>query len=266
LVLLGHPVAHSLSPAIQNAALKRAGLPITYEAVDVPPPELGARIAWCLSERVAGNVTVPHKEAVADACSSLTPVAKRAAAANVFWVERGALMGDNTDVPGFLDAAATLLGEVPVDARVAVLGAGGSAAAVLLAITQWPGARARVWARSLDRAAALCSRFPDMTSVAATPHEAARDATIVVNATPIGLTDDSMPLDPSALPPTAAAIDLVYRRAGTAWVRALRARNHVATDGLPMLIAQGALAFKRWFGFEPDKSAMWDAARAHTRD
>ena len=232
----------------------------------MPPPELDARIAWCLSERVAGNVTVPHKEAVARACSSLSPVAERAGAANVFWVERGALMGDNTDVPGFLDAAEKLLGMAPVDARIALFGAGGSAAAVLLALTEWPGARALVWARSRARAAALCSRFPDVASLAATLYEAARPATIVVNATPIGLTDDSMPLDPSAMPAGAAAMDLVYRPGETAWVRALRARGHLACDGLPMLIAQGALAFERWFGFEPDRSAMWEAARADRRD
>ncbi len=261
-MLLGHPVAHSLSPAIQNAALRSAGIPLTYEAIDVPPGALVARLEACVAEHAAGNVTVPYKERVAAACARRSAVAERVGAVNVFWVEHEALVGDNTDVPGFQEAVVALLGAVPTDARVALLGAGGSAAAVVVAAAGWPGARVRVWGRSPGRAAALCARFPALASMAASATGAVCDATIVINATPVGLRDDTYPLDPTELPTGAAVVDLAYRPGETAWVRAARARGHRACDGLPMLVAQGALAFERWFGIAADREAMWSAARS----
>jgi shikimate dehydrogenase len=133
---------------------------------------------------------------------------------------------------------------------------------VAAAAERWVGARVRVWGRSPGRAASLCARFPTLASVAPTAQEAVRDATLVVNATPMGLSDDAYPVDPAALPTGAAVVDLAYRPGETAWVRAARTRGARACDGLPMLIAQGALAFERWFGVAADREAMWAAARA----
>jgi shikimate dehydrogenase len=87
---------------------------------------------------------------------------------------------------------------------------------------------------------------------------------LVVNATTIGLTGHDHPIDPTLLPPGADVIDLVYRPGETAWARAARARGHRATDGLSMLVEQGALAFERWFGITPDHNAMWRAAQSST--
>ena len=102
LVLLGHPLGHSLSPALQNAALRAAGIPLTYEPVDVPRSVLDDTLADLRRKRAAGNVTIPHKEAVRAACDRLTDTARAVGAVNTFWTAvDGALVGDNTDVGGF---------------------------------------------------------------------------------------------------------------------------------------------------------------------
>lgn len=262
LVLLGHPVAHSLSPLFQTAALARAGIAVAYDALDVAPASLPALLDALVRERVAGNVTIPFKHAVAARCTRRTAIAEQTGAVNTFWVEDGALVGDNTDGPAFHDVAVALLGGVPAGACVAVLGAGGAAAAVVAAAAAWPGVEIRVWGRTRERATALAARWESVASVAATARDAVRGASLVVNATPVGLHDESIaPIDPAALPGDCAVLDLVYGPGETAWVRAARARGHRAADGLGMLIAQGALAFERWFGTAPDRAAMWDAVR-----
>ncbi len=260
LVLVGHPVAHSLSPAMQNAALRAAGIALTYESVDVLPGDLEATLAQLVQGRAAGNVTVPHKEAAARFCGRVTAVAQRAGAVNTFWVEDDALVGDNTDVAGFHNAVIRLSGRVPSHARIAVLGAGGAAAAVLTAISEWPGCEARVWNRTPERVGALLARFPGVGVAVSTIPEALADAALVVHATTIGMSREDVPFDPALLPRGADAIDLVYRPGETAWVRAARTCGHRACDGLTMLVEQGALAFERWFGRPGDRAAMWSAA------
>jgi shikimate dehydrogenase len=277
-VLLGHPVAHSLSPTFQNAALRHAGVPLAYEALDVPPSALADVLRGLVRQRGAGNVTIPHKEEVARRCDRLTDIATRAGAVNTFWTGGdGALVGDNTDVGG-VDALARLaLGRAPANLRIALLGAGGSAAAVLAAAERWPGCYVGVWGRTSDRAAALVERFPGFTHAVATVDNAVRDADLVINATPVGLHDDAVPVDVAALRKAATVMDLVYRRdslaevrpdvtpalrrAETPWVRRARARGLRAVDGLAMLVEQGALAFERWLGTVPDRDVMWAAVR-----
>jgi shikimate dehydrogenase len=261
LVLLGHPVAHSLSPAFHNAALRSAGLPLEYRALDVAPAELADVLRALVARGAAGNVTAPHKRAVFALCDERTEVAERASAVNTWWTRDGALVGDNTDVGGFEAAVAGLLGRRPANQRVALLGAGGAAAAVLVAAERWPNSYVRVHARTAGRAIALCEPFADHAHAARTLDEALDGATLVVNATPVGMSDDLMPLAPERIPRKSAAVDLVYRRGETAWVRALRARRRLAVDGLPMLIEQGALAFERWFGEAANREAMWNAVR-----
>lgn len=259
LVLLGHPVAHSLSPRFQGAALARAGIPLAYEALDVPPSELSTTMRALRGVHAAGNVTIPHKSAMALLCDRVTPIAARTRAVNTFWHEAEELVGDNTDVGGFDALVATLYGVAPRNARVALIGAGGAAAAVCEAISHWDGARVFIVARRPASASALAERYPDLAARAGSLSEGIHDATLVVNATPVGLTGDAMPVDPELLPRDAYVIDLAYRAGETAFVRAARARAHRAADGLAMLVEQGALAFERWFGIAPDRTAMWEA-------
>ena len=261
LVLLGHPVAHSISPRIQNAALRAAAIPLAYEALDVEPALLHETLSQLGVERAAGNVTVPHKEAVASQCTRLTPLAERVGAVNTFWHERGALVGDNTDVGGLDSTVKALLGEAVHSARVALVGAGGSAAAVLTAAEGWGSARVNVYNHHMPRAQRLASRFSTIASAVSTLADALDGATLVVNATPIGMRDDAFPVPLDMLPPGAAVFDLVYRPSETAWVSAARTAGHRAADGMGMLMEQGALAFERWFGVAPDRPAMWRAMR-----
>lgn len=268
LVLIGHPVSHSLSPVFQSAALRAAGIAATYEAVDVAPADLPGMVARMRSERLRGNVTVPHKEAFHAHCDIVGDVARRVGAVNCFWCDSaGQLHGENTDVGGFDAAARRLLADLPAHAldvlpspagqTVALLGAGGAAAAVCEAVAGWPGARLRIHTRTPARAEKLRARHTDVVEVVASAEAALRGATLVVNATPIGLHDDRMPVDPAALGNASAVLDLVYRRQRTPWVQACRGRSLRAHDGLGMLLEQGALSFERWFGLVPDREAMW---------
>ena len=261
LVLLGHPVAHSRSPRMQDAALRNAGIPLRYEALDVAPPDLDAVLDALIAGHAAGNVTIPHKLRVAERCLVRLPAAERTGAVNTFWVEDGALVGDNTDVDGFDEAVRSLLGAPPAGIGVALIGAGGAAAAVLAAIERWGGCRVRVYNRTAARAQALAARFDAVAAVAATPEEATAGASLVVNATSLGLHDDTLPVSVHRLDPSTAVVDLVYRSGGTALVRAARARGLRAADGLAMLVGQGARAFERWFGIVPDRRVMWEALR-----
>lgn len=271
LVLLGHPVSHSLSPIFQNAALAAAGIDLRYETMDVAPEELGGALSLLAAERAAGNVTIPHKQRVREACASVTPLAERVGATNVFWTgDDGRLTGDNTDVGGFDAAVRALLGDAPRDITVGVLGAGGAAAAVLAAVEQWPGCDAHVYNRTPERAELLCARFGSFAR-AVDDAGVVGGAQLVVNATSVGLHDvrgaSPFPLDPAFIAPESAVVDLVYRAGETAWVRAARARGHRACDGLPMVVEQGALAFERWFGVTPDRAAMWSAvSKLHQSD
>jgi shikimate dehydrogenase len=288
LVLLGHPVSHSLSPRFQQAALDAAALPLRYDAVDTPPEQLTTTLAVLAHERAVGNVTIPHKEAVFAACAIRSDVAVRVGAVNTFaHDEAGRLCGHNTDVAGALGAMRAVLGPRP-PARVVVLGSGGAAAAVLEALRLAGTTHVALAARTLARADALAARvglpvtthpMPDGASVpsasvrsanarsagapsaiapaAAALRAALRDADLVVNTTPRGLTDDALPVEPSALGAQTAVLDLVYRPGETPWVHACRAAGHAAEDGLRMLVEQGAEAWAWWFGVVPDREAMW---------
>lgn len=260
LVLLGSPVSHSLSPRFQGAALKAAGVDATYEALDVAPHQLLPVLHALRADGVAGNVTIPHKRAVHDACDDLTPMARAAGAVNTFWCDGDRLVGDNTDVGGF-DAAVTALGSRKDGAVVACVGAGGAAAAVCLATASWAGARVRLVGRNPAAMEALAARFPHVT--VADPATWWQGVTLAVNATPVGMTDDRLPFDPARLPADGDVMDLVYRVDETPLVRAARRSGRRAIDGLEMLLQQGALAFERWFGVVPDLAAMRAAVARH---
>lgn len=262
LVLIGHPVAHSFSPTIQNAALRAALIPLEYTACDVASGELSTALHHLIIENSAGNVTIPHKQAIVSLCNKLTPIAQRAGAVNTFWTASGELVGDNTDVAGFDVAARSLLetNGRPLPRRITLLGAGGAASAIALATEGWPSARVTVWSRTAARMDELAQRFGHVRVATDLPGALA-DAELVINATPIGLESDDFPVETGALPPESVVMDLVYRQRETAWVHAARRSGHPAADGLTMLVEQAALAFQRWFGFEPDRAAMWRSVR-----
>jgi shikimate dehydrogenase len=284
LVLLGHPVSHSLSPIFQDAALRSAGLSATYDALDVTADALPKVLRDLARSGVAGNVTIPHKENIAAACVRLTDIASRVGAVNTFWHEKGQLIGDNTDVAGARTAIAFVLQvqtagataplttvTVPdqTDAptaplRVALLGAGGAAAAVIVALETFAPVHIVMHARTPERAASLLTRLGVTAQIASSAGDAVRDAHLVINSTPVGLRDKEFPVAVELLAPGARVLDLIPRGGETAWVHACRQQGHVAEDGTRMLVEQGAAAFERWFDMVPDRASMWRALKAHT--
>lgn len=266
LFLIGHPVAHSLSPLMQNAAIEAAGLEATYEAIDVSPDALATKLDDMRAMRAAGNFTVPHKRPAMRHMQKCTSVAMRAGAVNTFWVdENSELAGDNTDVTGFAGMVNAVLSDIPAQARVAIIGAGGAAAAVVTAVEAWPSATVTVHARDLSRAVAIRMRHSVVVRACSMRDPCLGDADIVVNATSLGLAAaDSLPVELDRLAPGAVVLDLVYGRDETKFVRAARERGHVAADGLLMLLHQGAAAFERWFGTPPNKEVMWAALAGAT--
>ena len=276
LVLLGHPVAHSLSPQMHNAALHSAGLPQRYQSVDVDDFDLATAIRNLWGENGAGNVTVPHKGAVFALCDVTTPVASRAGAVNTFWFDDDALVGHNTDVAAAKLTIEALVPEGLEGMKCAVIGAGGAAAAVLLALENLQVAEVRIHSRTAGRARRLANRVSVNATECDTLEDAMSGAALVVNSTPVGLTGQEVPFDVGLLDPGAALFDLTYRArnrasypdssetgaiaddllADTPLVLAAVARGIRAVSGLDMLVEQGALAFECWFGTEAPREVM----------
>lgn len=241
LVVIGDPIAHSLSPAMHNAALTALGVDAVYVPIQADGIAVAHVIKGCEAAGIAGNVTVPHKVAVAQLLIRLTPLAKELGAVNTFWADGGRLTGDNTDVAGLLDALA------PLDPRAPwlVAGTGGSARAVAAAARE-RSATLLVRSREPARAAEFAAWARDI-GVDAAPDDG-RPVRTAINATPLGLRpDDPHPFPADRLTGCRAALDLVYWPGGTGWIRACRTRGMRAADGRTMLIAQGAYSLERFF-------------------
>jgi len=258
LTVIGDPVAHSLSPAMHNAACRALGLDAVYVALQVSPASLPAVLAMQAAVGGAGNVTVPHKEAVERSVARKTDVCARVGACNTFWTEEGgALIGDNTDVFG-VAAALDTIGAAHKGERWLVVGTGGSARAAAVTAAD-RGATLFVRSRDASRAKAFATWATGIgvpTTVANGPIE----VDVAINATPLGLAGhDPLPVDLNHIPGVQRALDLVYAPGETRWVHALRERGIEATDGREMLVQQGAAAFERFF---PGTDAPTEVMRA----
>ncbi|HUL04600.1 MAG TPA: shikimate dehydrogenase [Gemmatimonadales bacterium] len=244
LAVLGDPVDHSLSPAMHNAACQALGIDAVYVALRCPEGALPALLSAWAAVGGAGNVTVPHKEAVERLVARKTDLCARVGACNTFWTERGELVGDNTDVAG----VAAALREIGVDGggRWLLIGTGGAARAVAIA-----AAEARAELQVLSRDAERAQRFADWARGRGADAQPARGTLapdVAINSTPMGLKEsDPLPFDPARAPGLRAALDLVYAPRETRWVRALRGAGVRAGDGREMLVQQGAAAFARFF-------------------
>lgn len=257
--VIGHPIAHSRSPMLHGYWLAQHGIDATYERRDVAPAALGSFIA---EFRVAGfvgcNVTVPHKTAIVAHLDRLDPAAEAIGAVNTLWWEGEALVGGNTDVPGFL---ANLDEQVPgwdqPGARAVMLGAGGAARAAIVALRQ-RGLRVAVVNRSRAGAAVLAQRFG--TGVADHAWEdlpaLLPGADLLVNATSLGMKGQPpLDLDLALLPTHGIVHDVVYIPLQTRLLADAAALGLRTVDGLGMLLHQAAPAFARWFATAPEVTA-----------
>ena len=255
LTIIGDPVAHSLSPAMHNAACRALGIDAVYLALRVPAAAVSTVLNALAATGGAGNVTVPHKEAVERSVTRKTDVCVRAGACNTFWTENGTLVGDNTDVAGVRAALAALGG---AGRRWLVIGTGGSARAVAVAAAD-EGAALWVRSRHPDRARDFAV-WAKQLGVRAEAAHGPLEVDTAINATPLGLAEgDPLPIDPKDLRGARMALDLVYAHGGTRWVRTLQAKGLTASDGREVLVRQGAAAFRRFF---PGTAAPVEVMRA----
>jgi shikimate dehydrogenase len=247
--VLGHPVAHSRSPAMHNAAFADLGLDWHYVKLPVPP-ELFEETVRALpgSGYLGANVTIPHKLRALAVADSATEAARAIGAANTLTFGNEGIDADNTDAGGFLAA----LGDSPQGRRALVLGAGGAARAVVWALVEAGAAEVSIWNRTPERADELAATFHARAVHRPEP------ADIVVNSTSVGLHEGSLPLE--GLDPPAVAVEMVYGGAATPFGDWARSGGSRIVDGIEILVRQGALSFTRWTGREPSLDVMRAAA------
>jgi shikimate dehydrogenase len=255
-VLIGHPVAHSLSGAMQQAAFDDQGIDATYELWDRPPLGLADAIAELRGDDFLGaNVTIPHKERIVPLVDRLTDEAHVTGAVNTITKEGKRLVGHNTDVPGFRVALDRLVGKQKMPRHAVVLGAGGGARAVVYGLITEGFQRIVVFNRHLHRAEGLVKHFgrsaAHMELKAMPWHESIIESElaktkVLVNATSIGLSGDVTPVAGEIIPPELLVLDLIYNR--TRFLREAEAAGSTVQDGELMLLHQGAAAFTLWTG------------------
>jgi shikimate dehydrogenase len=258
--VLGWPVAHSLSPTMQNAALEAAGLAgWHYQLLPVPPALFAETVTALPAAGFRGaNVTIPHKEAALALATGAADRARAIGAANtLLFGDDGGIWADNTDAPALIHA---LQRQIDIRASSAlVLGAGGSARAAVWALSDAGAGDVRIWNRTPQRAGELAASF----GARAVSDAGELDADILINCTSVGLqeTDElaALTLRPESLVHHRVIVDFVYRWGGTPLLRAAQAAGVPTVDGLELLIGQGALAFELFTGRPAPLQAMRSA-------
>lgn len=258
--VIGHPINHSRSPLIHGTWLAEHGIDGSYEAIDVAPAELPAFFARLRNgEFAGGNVTIPHKEAVFALCDSVDPLAKTIGAVNTLVVSDGKVHGTNTDYLGFLgnlDAGAPGWSD-NLDAAI-VLGAGGAARAILVALSSRGVKQVHILNRTLANAAQLAADIegPFSAHGYGAFAELAPKAGLVVNTSSIGMHGTRFEgLDLALLPSNGLVTDIVYIPQVTPLLADAKALGLRTVDGLGMLLHQAVPGFEAWFGIRPTVTA-----------
>lgn len=272
-VLIGHPVAHSLSAAMQQAAFDAVGIDARYELWDRTPLQLADAIGEVRADDILGaNLTIPHKERVVPLIDRATEEATATGAVNTLTREGRRLVGHNTDVAGFEAALDRLVGRQKMPRQAVLLGAGGGARAVVFGLIREGFQRIVVFNRHLHRAESLVRHFSRSAAhmeLRAMPwHDSIIESElaktkVLINATSIGLNGDETPIPGTIIPGGLLVLDLIYRR--TRFLRDAEAAGSSGMDGETMLLHQGAAAFSLWTG-RPAPIDVMSAALAAARD
>jgi shikimate dehydrogenase len=278
--VIGSPVAHSLSPLLHNTAFAALGLGESWRsfAFEVPPGQAGTALDAMRAEDVTGlSVTMPHKADVADLVNECSDVARRLGAVNCVRQTEGRLFGTNTDGEGFVASLARGAAFEPAGKRCVVIGAGGAARAVMLALARAGAADVAVVNRTPERAFEAADLAGKKGTVVPLTEgaiaEAVGRADLVVNATPVGMagrTAGADPrkdplewlIDPVLLGPGQVTADLVYVPRPTPWLEQAAAAGATTVDGLGMLVHQAAAQLELWTSTPPPVEAMWQAVEA----
>jgi shikimate dehydrogenase len=258
LAVLGHPVSHSRSPAMQTAALEALGLEgWSYGAIDAAPEAFEMTVKELAEVGYAGvNVTVPHKQAALALAEEASEASQQIGAANTLVFDGKRIEAHNTDADGLLAS----LPDPPRGHRTLVLGAGGAARAAIWALL-WEGAEVEVWNRTPERAQALCA---EMGGKAITvPRQSEYD--LIVNTSAAGLRGEDpfehLPLDRGGFTDHQTVVDMVYGERHSRLLKAAEGARAAVVDGLEILVQQGARSLEIWTGMQPDLDVMREAAR-----
>ncbi|GAB4463010.1 MAG: shikimate dehydrogenase [Armatimonadaceae bacterium] len=263
----GYPVKHSASPAMHNAAFAALGLDWVYVPFEVAPDRVAEAVAGIRALNLVGvNVTIPLKELVPPHLDDLTERASALGAVNTIIHRDGTLIGDSTDGPGFLTALEHAGIGVGSGSNVVVLGAGGSARALVRALTE-AGASVTLANRNQERASALAAEvaLAPVTVIPLTEDAvgaALVGADVLVNTTSVGMypeTDALPPVPADALAPSVFVADLIYNPAETRLLSLARSRGCRTQNGIEMLVRQGAISFHHWTGIHPPVDVMRQA-------
>lgn len=276
LALTGYPLGHSLSPLIHSAALRACGLAGDYILRPVSPENISSELDFFAAELRTGqlhglNVTIPHKQAVVKICDELTPSAQKIGAVNLISLQGSKIIGDNSDARGFM-AALPPMQETweHRSCRALVLGAGGSARAVIFALAS-SGWEVFVTSRRIEQASQLvaelspsASALPPVAVTFPSDPEFLNSLGLVVNTTPLGMHPNSSgcpwPYGLS-LPPQAIIYDLVYNPRETTLLNIAASQGLRTLGGISMLVEQAAIAFECWTGHPSPRKAMYDAVK-----
>ena len=265
--IMGWPVEHSLSPAMQNAALEAAGLDYAYIALPTPPDRLAAAVEGLRALGFRGwNVTIPHKTAIIALLDEVSEDAGIIGAVNTVVHDGDILRGYNTDIVGFGMGLESL--GFPRGGHALVMGAGGAARAVIWSLVRSGAGRVSIGARNPEKAEKTAGDFrphAGATTIevlhleSAAFHEATAAADILVNTTPIGMypaVNAMPPVDLALLPARAPGYDIIYTPEKTRLLQEAEALGHPVQNGELMLAGQGAEAFRLWTGHSPDIGKM----------
>ena len=272
--LIGYPLSHSLSPKIHSAALQSCGLEGDYSLFPIHTDDqqsLGALLSRVRSGGIHGlNVTIPHKQNVIPLLDELTPTAQSIGAVNTIYLHNNKLVGDNTDALGFLSDLKRFLTTVTQrhgDLNTLVLGAGGSARAVVYALVS-DGWDVTIAARRIEQSQKLALQFGNVKAIEFNLQTfQCLNLQLIVNTTPVGMApdiDESPWPEKLPFPASAAIYDLVYNPPETKLVQEARCQGLSATTGLGMLIEQAALAFEIWTGYKLSREVMFEAVNQVT--
>jgi shikimate dehydrogenase len=271
ILLLGYPVAHSISPAFQQAALDHHSIEASYSARSTAPERLGEEIDLLRGDDCLGaNLTIPHKEQVGPLLDEIDPWAHKLGAVNTIVKDGGRLIGHNTDASAFIKTLKERAGFEPKGKSILLIGAGGAARSAAFSLAGEGIAALTIANRTASRARALARDVaPSLRSVEALPMEenalaeAAARADLIVNATSMGMGrgegQELSPLDATLIPSEVLVYDMVYTPPDTPLILEARRAGARTLGGLWMLIYQGAAAFELWTGREAPVDVMYAA-------
>ncbi|WP_026674611.1 shikimate dehydrogenase [Alkalihalobacterium bogoriense] len=257
--LLGNPVGHSLSPAMHNEMFTFLQLPHYYHAFNVEETQLEKAVAGIKALGIAGfNVTIPHKVAIMKYLDEIDDEAKKIGAVNTVVVEDGKLIGYNTDGRGYLESLLDVTGLTLQQKSVLVIGAGGAARAIVTVLVSHGVGDVTICNRTKEKANTLASETMTKSISIQDAEQQLATFDLIINTTSVGMSPkiNEMPLSLEKMKEGTVVSDLIYNPLETKLLKEAKKKNALIVEGVGMFVGQGALAFEKWTGIQPDRNKM----------